>query len=425
MTAASIHLSVSRILAAAIGCAAALSLCAAASADIFVLRDGGQIEGDEISRDDALIQIRTASAQVSVPIDQVLRVDKPNPALAAYRKLAGEYPPTAAGHYKLALWCREQNLPDQARQEFKAALAADPNFVDAHKALGHVQIGDVWLEPGAKPAPPLPDTANTVRSPTTRPADPAQAMQNARLAVRDSDRDLVTLLRAEWYKRIRSIRVNYLTGSSRDQFSQGAEMLLAIRDPLAVEPMIQLLANGSAEQRKLLIAAIADFRTSSATMALLEASVLDNDAEVRRLATAALATRSDPRIATTLLRWLASDDEDVVRNAAGAIGRMKIVDAVPALARELTGKDSRRVPVATMVPTVRGYFIDATGQWQPITWGRRATDPFGPAYKTVAVTVYRTAVQEALIAITGENHGFDSDAWLDWYRNYQSRNGSK
>ena len=34
------------------------------------------------------------------------------------------------------------------------------------------------------------------------------------------------------------------------------------------------------------------------------------------------------------------------------------------------------------------------------------------------VSIYRTEVQEALIAITGENHGFDGDAWLKWWKEH-------
>jgi hypothetical protein len=39
------------------------------------------------------------------------------------------------------------------------------------------------------------------------------------------------------------------------------------------------------------------------------------------------------------------------------------------------------------------------------------------------IDVYRTEVQEALIAITGENLGFDRGAWLEWLRVSQQRRG--
>ena len=36
-------------------------------------------------------------------------------------------------------------------------------------------------------------------------------------------------------------------------------------------------------------------------------------------------------------------------------------------------------------------------------------------YEQTMVSLYRTEVQEALIAITGENFGFDRRKWVDWW----------
>ncbi|MDD4890926.1 MAG: HEAT repeat domain-containing protein, partial [Phycisphaerae bacterium] len=315
------------------------------------------------------------------------------------------------GRYDLALWCRQRKLDDLADQELRSAIALDPNHAAARRALGHVQIGDAWLEP-------TPKSATAKNGPTTRPG---ATMEGARLALRDVDRDMATMLRAEWVKRIRTIRGQYLISSNRPMFQQGAQMLLAIRDPLAVEPMMQLLKDGPAEQRRLLATAIGEFYVSAATMGLLEGAVLDDDETVRKTALGQLSRRTDPRIADYLLKSLQSEDDDVMRNSAAALGYLRVVEAVPALIAELTNKEFRRVRTEPLVQTLRRNFIDEYGQLRMMTIRRTYQDPFAPTYKNVTVTVYRTEVQEALIAITGENFGFDADAWSAWYR----RNAAK
>ena len=39
--------------------------------------------------------------------------------------------------------------------------------------------------------------------------------------------------------------------------------------------------------------------------------------------------------------------------------------------------------------------------------------------QTQDVTMYRTEVLEALVAITGVNHGFDAAKWRRWYEEHK------
>ena len=58
-----------------------------------------------------------------------------------------------------------------------------------------------------------------------------------------------------------------------------------------------------------------------------------------------------------------------------------------------------------------GYQPGGVGCMGPGTFVGTATD-----YEMQTVSIYRTEVQEALIAITGQNFGFDRDQWRQWWR---------
>lgn len=51
-----------------------------------------------------------------------------------------------AMHLSLARWCSRHELPDQARAHYFGALMTAPNNIEARKYLGHVRIGDHWIE---------------------------------------------------------------------------------------------------------------------------------------------------------------------------------------------------------------------------------------------------------------------------------------
>lgn len=64
----------------------------------------------------------------------------------AYRSKRQELEGDPQRHYKLARWCAQHGYPDQARAHFYGVLIDAPNHAEARKALGHVQIGDQWID---------------------------------------------------------------------------------------------------------------------------------------------------------------------------------------------------------------------------------------------------------------------------------------
>ena len=161
---------------------------------------------------------------------------------------------------------------------------------------------------------------------------------------------------------------------------------------------------------------------------LVVAALLDPDPELRRAAIIALLKRkSDPRIVGELRKALNSDDEWVLRNAADALGVLRATEAVPDLIDRLSVQIEIEHPVSqpslfsgvaqTFIRGYRAKVARGVAQIEPIVEGAPIGVMLGYQDHPVVeyATIYRTEVQEALVEITGVNHGFDREAWLDWW----------
>jgi hypothetical protein len=157
-----------------------LGIASPSRADVFHLRGGGQVEGEQVSSDGNLIRVRSVSGEVALAADQVISIEKiAKPAPSAYSKMKDACPATADGHYELAQWCRQHDLPNLCRQELLAALTLDASFAKAHLALGHVNVGSIWLDGG--------DGAATSRPASAAAPDAGAAARKAEAAVRVAD----------------------------------------------------------------------------------------------------------------------------------------------------------------------------------------------------------------------------------------------
>ncbi|MCG3181475.1 MAG: hypothetical protein BIFFINMI_03871 [Phycisphaerae bacterium] len=399
---------------------ASLAVLAAtpAWADIIFMRDGRRLVGRVTERrgDRTIVQLESGTADVAAA--DIVRVQPAPLPWELYEAEKKKYADTADDQCRLGLWCREHNMPERAATHFARALQIDPNHAATRQALGHSRVGDVWLE--LKPAATPSGTTrqpSPAQSPTPSAAE--QELETARVAMRGAEQEMIRLIRAEWYKHILSIEAHYLRSPSKRRFNEGAEMMMAIRDPLAIDPMLQVLGAGqaAADERRILVAAVGRFKTSAATLGLLETALMDDARDVRKAALARLDGRNDPRIMSYLLKAVKSDDSDVVHNAAEALGYLRFVDSVPALVKCLTDKEVRRVRNEEVITSMRGWFVGPDGIARPlIVRSTVGNDPFHPDVREVTVTVFHTEIQEALIAITGENYGFNAEGWMGWYR---------
>ncbi|UCG32841.1 MAG: HEAT repeat domain-containing protein [Phycisphaerales bacterium] len=256
-----------------------------------------------------------------------------------------------------------------------------------------------------------------VSPPTAEPLDPAK-------------QERIDKAVYEYTRQLRAIKRTYLD-RPRDSkyegaFAKGRKRVLAMNDPLAIDPLTRLLSDGDERCRVLLVEALDRFDDDQATMNLVVVALLDPAESVRLKAAEALLKRNDPRVVSDLRSALQSDEDFVVRNAAVALGILRAREAAPDLIHLLSyeRKVSYTVPREALLTTIQGNYIAGyrakvargVAQVEPIIGviGSGSAISSAPITVRLTQTVYRTEVQEALIAITGQNFGFSHDKWLQW-----------
>ncbi|MGP0068085.1 MAG: hypothetical protein ACLQGP_31370 [Isosphaeraceae bacterium] len=75
---------------------------------------------------------------------KIAREVDPAEALAKYNELREKTPPTAAGQWKLGLWCEEHGLKAEAYVHFAEVVRRDPKRDAAWRKLGFKKVGRQW-----------------------------------------------------------------------------------------------------------------------------------------------------------------------------------------------------------------------------------------------------------------------------------------
>lgn len=386
-----------------------------AFADIFHLASGSTVEGEIVSKDDENYIIKTPAGTITLPVDSVIKVEPAPSPFQEYDVRLSMAKETAADQFALAEWCHERGLQAERKKHLQRTIELDPEFAPARAALGHVRVGEFWVDgrSAAKKERPAAKVGD---------ADP-----NADTPDRN-DEKVVSAIQSNWIRRIRSIRIQQLESNTEKVRAGGRQAILEIRDPLAILPMSRVLGAGGRASRELLVEALSLFNEDEATMNLAALSLVDMDRGVRDKATSELKKRDDPRIAPQMRKALRSDNDELIRRAAYVLGEIKDASAIPELIEALKVRRWKMVEVP-----VRRYF----GDWYQVFNGQSVATISGQTRVThnpqigvfdvgglitiqselqaAEVTVYRTEVLEALKSLTGENFGFEIAAWRRWY----------
>jgi hypothetical protein len=363
---------------------------------------GGVLEGKVLEESGSVIRLQTASGVLAVPASIVARrVPGPSRMEKYAQQLAAE-PLTARRHLELAEWCRDVRLSPLAEKHLQIALDGNPRLPAALEMAGYVQLGEVWLKAG--PAQ------------TTLP--PARG---------ESAQTLLKTLIAGWTRRVSTVYEADLRQSADPRsLEKGRRKLLAIGSPLAIPALCKVLGDGDESARSLLAEFLASYKEDDATIHLLALSLMDPSERVRRDVASALARRGDPRVGLFLRGALLCEVEQVVNAAAEVLGwmgdRSAAADLVEALptdgfagprvgVRQVFGQLATAFNQASMIP-IGAVPIARTPTIALVGFKRRVEAL--AALTGQDVGPFRSEVQDALIALTGQNFGFDVAAWRDW-----------
>lgn len=392
-----------------------------APGDILHLKSGGSIEGSIVERDGQRYKVRTLVGAVTVPADAVVRIEERPSVLDEYVERRQRTPNTPAAQFELAHWCEEQGLESPSRTHLKRAIALDPDYEPARKVLGFVRVGDMWVE-GRSVAEDAAGADDEKKSPGDEKKPPDDATDR-------DDQKVVAAIQSRWTTRIRSIRQNKLQSTVDRLVRDGRAKIVEIRDPLAILPLIRVLADGNWACREALVAVLSHFQQDEATMHLAILALIDDNEGIRRAALVELLRRADRRVIPQFRRALMTDNDELIKRAAVGLGLLEATAAVPDLIDLLTVQRNKLVEVSTR--TYFGNYLVTFDTPTVISLGSSTQIRHRPVlglsslgtglvfvnheFQRRNVTVFRTEVMEALKRITGQNFGFDAAEWRRWY----------
>lgn len=130
--------------------AALLLACAPAVllADIVRLNTGGRVEGKIVETTVDGVKVRTVKGMVEISADDIESIEECESVFDEYEKKLKETPEKdVEARFKLAAWCAEKGLEDEARKHFEEVIALSPDHEKARAALGYVKTAAGWEIP--------------------------------------------------------------------------------------------------------------------------------------------------------------------------------------------------------------------------------------------------------------------------------------
>jgi len=115
--------------------------------DTVVMKDGRVLKGTITEDTGDTIKLRTGAGDVVIQRDEIERLEKDSSIKEEYekrRKEIGEK--DAEGHYKLAQWCKQNGLKEEAEKELEEVIKIDPEHQEARKEAGYTKIDGKWVK---------------------------------------------------------------------------------------------------------------------------------------------------------------------------------------------------------------------------------------------------------------------------------------
>lgn len=209
-----------------------------------------------------------------------------------------------------------------------------------------------------------------------------------------------SLAQKEWGRRLEKLRRDADRPATADR---AAEEIRELSDPFAVPALAAAIGKDANPMiRRWYVEALSRIGSSDAIRALA-AIALDHPDPETRIAAVERLEKLGPQFAAPLLTAaLGSGDNAQVNRAAEALGRLGGEEAIAPLiaalqTRHVVGADAPEGQMSTTF-TPSGGGLSMGG---------------GP--KRSVVVTSNAQVLEALVTITGTNHGWDADAWRRWH----------
>lgn len=364
-------------------------------ADVFLLREGGKIEGEllnpqEVPRKTYRIKA-TDGLELELESKVIERVRKgERETLLEYNAFAPFEEDTIENHLRIAAWCRENLLPELSQKHLLQVLEHNEDHKEARQILGHFKGDDgTWTtrKEFLGRSGLIPDKSGKFRTQQQIDVDTIQD-ERKKAAV-------------YWEKRITQLR-NVLPGNGKAR----SEML-AINDTAATKALVEgLSAERNEDVRVLLVKALSNIGSSGALHSIARWAISPNEPirEVRRACFDEL--KKHPAALPAIIGMYVSllnpsvNDNRTINAAAFALGEIDGKTAVPYLIDALVTTHQKNVVKKATAPVFGGDGSFAMGS--------------GQQNIVVQDTRENSDVLNALTRLTGVNFQYDKFRWKAW-----------
>lgn len=374
----------------------------AAAQEVYVLENGGRVVGTLINvkrsaSDDYQVALE-AGGEATLEARQVREVIRRRPIELEYERVAPTYADTAEGQWEAAEWCRERQLPAHRHHHLRRVIELNPSHAKAWAALGYTQINGQWKRP------------NEVREEDgyQRHQGKWRLSQEIELVEQRQDAEAVAI---DWSKKI--AKWHQLTFTAERASADAHQQLSEVRDPLAVPALIRCLVNERRPVYRIFFLDVLDKVPSPAALdAVGRATLLEQHPEVFHAAVDRIVRRKSPQLVEAYCRILEDPNNAVVNRAAYVLGRLEDRGATVPLIRALaTNHVIWRKPPKSSQGMATSISIPKDGSAPLIGPGK--DEPQEPV--AIPVRLFNQEVLTALTKITGQDFGYDSEAWSRWH----------
>jgi hypothetical protein len=372
-------------------------------ADVFVLRNGGTIEGELLNPDEkprqTYVVATLTGGRLTLPKEQVVDVRRKSEQELLYERYLPRMPENADGNWIMAEWCREKGLTERRQHHLEQVLAHDADHEKARYALGYTRLGDDWVQTNEW----------MTRQGFIKHKGTWRLPQEIELETQSRKRELAV---KGWTTNLKRWR-EALIGRSADRAQDARRSVMEIRDLHAAPGLAKLLENETFLAAKLIfIEKLSELNCRTSTDALLKCAMEDKSTQVQENCWDALADDASPTVVASLIKELESKDNLRVNRAAVGLERMNDPAAILPLINALVTKHKFKIV------TGRGNMSASFGRPGTGTGGTPGMGfgAGGGGPKIVETDLKNRDVLNALSVLTGgAQFQFEEDRWKDWY----------
>ena len=384
-------------------CLSTLTAAIAARADVYELKDGGEVVGATIARtDDGHYTVRTQEgAEVKLDRELVQRIVTQDDAATEYVTRSRKIPDTADAHRELAAWCRERKLIADADVHLARVAELDPNDDEVRRSLGYQRVGNRWL------------SGDQLMAERGMKFYDGKYRTPQDIAIRERSK-LNEETNVDWFKNLQLWR-GWLDNRRQERVAEAQALITAITDPSAAPALVRLL--DEEEDRDvfdLLLHTLGPLDHAAAIQTLV-AYTLDPEIkiDIRDECLDYLIRDDRPVQILPYVQALKSKDNVVVNRAGYALSRI--------------GDPAAISPLIDALVTTHRYQIQPEGPG-----GERISAGFGTGGgglsmggkgpQIVKLDKQNERVLQALTKLSGnQNFDYDEQAWRAWFVDLQMR----